>query len=85
MQAALLSEVVEAWMTSIDCQQGIFDRSFDQQAFKQAASTGESDALADNSLSQAVSEVDGLKAQHHWLIFLLEAWQVLHHCTIFFN
>ena len=73
---ALLTEVVEAWLTTIDSQGGIFDRSFDLSGVRHASNTGDPDNLADDSLLLIVSDVDDLKAHHLWVTFLLEAWQV---------
>ena len=77
MQIALASEVVEAWIVTIDRQVGIFDRRFDQQAIKQAHNMGDSEALADDSLIEVVSDIDDLQAHHLWINFLLETWQVV--------
>ena len=61
---------------TIDRQEGIFDRSFDQQAIKQAHNMGDSEVLADDSLIEVVSDIDDLQAHHLWINFLLETWQV---------
>ena len=70
-----MAEVVEAWIVTMDRQAGIFDRSFDQQGIKQAHNMGDSEALADDSLIEVVSDIDDLQAHHLWINFLLETWQ----------
>lgn len=71
-----MTEVVEAWIVTIDRQVGLFDRNFDQHGIKEAHNTGDSEALADDSLIERVTDIDDLQAHHLWINFMLETWQV---------
>lgn len=75
-QVVLVEEILEAWLLTMERQGGIFDRSFDLQGFKHASNTGDSENLGDDSLFQAVSDIDEVQAHHLWVNFLLETWQV---------
>ena len=66
VQVALLAEVVAAWNCSAGARTGMFDASFDAEAFRNSTGTG-----GDYG---ALSE--GVACHHLWIGYLTEAWQV---------
>ena len=66
VQVALLAEVVAAWNRSAGARTGIFDASFDAEAFRNSTGAG-----GDYG---ALSE--GVACHQLWIGYLTEAWQV---------
>ena len=65
-QVALLAEVVAAWNRSAGAKTGIFDTSFNGEAFRNSTGAGgDYGALA-----------EGVACHHLWIGYLTEAWQV---------
>ena len=79
LQVALLSEIVGSWLSTLANHRGLFDASFDVEAMQTSLSeeAGLADPLEDDTILEATSAVKGISAHHAWLIFLLEAWQVI--------
>jgi hypothetical protein len=67
MQVALVRGVAQAWQTTADARLGLFNTSFDPEAWR--SSTGDSTPAVWKHLT------DGLSCHHAWLGFLLETWQ----------
>ncbi len=65
-QAALVGEVTEAWLATVEAGAGLFDGRYDPEA---AAASADADPDA-GGLTRCIA------AHHAWLAFLGEAWQV---------
>ncbi|KAK9812698.1 hypothetical protein WJX72_002251 [[Myrmecia] bisecta] len=72
LQVQLLSEVVDAWLWTVDHNVGLFDDSF---SHKTGPGSGDG-RPRDSNLAAGDSIVDGVIAHHIWLSYLLETWQV---------
>lgn len=72
VQVSLLTEIVDSWLWTVDSKIGLFDVTFDAEAFLQSAG-----GSIDGAAKGTASIVDAICAHHLWLSFLLEIWQVM--------
>lgn len=82
-----MSNIVHAWLHTVNNKMGIFDTGFDAKAYAEGTQTDcDAASAADDAVSSAsptaygntnmpTSQVDSLEAHHLWIGFFLQAWQ----------